>query len=103
LYARAELRKGQIDEGPAVEGSEPAANQKELESLLEQVAEKYADVVAYENVTLGDRARGDLFEIRFLAIGKVAPEIVGKDADGKDLKLGDFKGKVVVLDFWGNW
>jgi len=103
LYARAERRKGLLEGDAHVEGVGPAANQKELESLLEQVAEKYADVEAYEGVTLGDRARGDLFETRFLAIGKVAPEITGKDADGKDLKLSDFKGKVVVLDFWGNW
>ena len=38
-----------------------------------------------------------------LAIGKVAPEIVGKDVDGKEMKLSDYRGKVVVLDFWGDW
>ena len=38
-----------------------------------------------------------------LAIGKVAPEIVGKDIDGKEMKLSDYRGKVVVLDFWGDW
>jgi hypothetical protein len=38
-----------------------------------------------------------------LAIGKAAPEITGEDIDGKPLKLSDYKGKVVVLDFWGNW
>ena len=52
---------------------------------------------------LGERAERDLFEIRNLAIGKVAPEIEGEDIDGKPLKLSDFKGKVVVLDFWGHW
>lgn len=38
-----------------------------------------------------------------LEIGKVAPDIQGKDVDGKDLKLSDYRGKVVVLDFWGDW
>jgi thiol-disulfide isomerase/thioredoxin len=32
-----------------------------------------------------------------------APEIVGEDADGKPLKLSDFRGKVVLLDFWAHW
>jgi hypothetical protein len=36
-------------------------------------------------------------------IGKPAPEITGEDIDGKPLKLSDYRGKVVVLDFWGNW
>jgi hypothetical protein len=38
-----------------------------------------------------------------LAVGKVAPDIVGEDIDGKEFKLSDYRGKVVVLDFWGNW
>ena len=38
-----------------------------------------------------------------LAIGKVAPEISGIDVDGRKFKLSDYRGKVVVLDFWGDW
>jgi cytochrome oxidase Cu insertion factor (SCO1/SenC/PrrC family) len=38
-----------------------------------------------------------------LDIGKVAPEIQGKDVEGKSFKLSDYRGKVVVLDFWGDW
>jgi hypothetical protein len=38
-----------------------------------------------------------------LNIGQVAPEIEGEDLDGKHFKLSDYRGKVVVLDFWGNW
>jgi cytochrome oxidase Cu insertion factor (SCO1/SenC/PrrC family) len=32
--------------------------------------------------------------------GDLAPEITGKDADGKSFKLSDYRGKVVLLDFW---
>ena len=38
-----------------------------------------------------------------LGIGKPAPEIAGEDIDGNPLKLGDYKGRVVVLFFWGDW
>jgi len=37
------------------------------------------------------------------AIGKVAPDIEGEDIDGKKFRLSDYRGKVVVIDFWGNW
>ncbi len=36
-------------------------------------------------------------------IGQPAPNIAGEDLDGKAFKLSDYKGKVVLLDFWGNW
>jgi cytochrome oxidase Cu insertion factor (SCO1/SenC/PrrC family) len=38
-----------------------------------------------------------------LAVGKPAPEIEGEDIDGQKFKLSDYRGKIVVLDFWGNW
>jgi hypothetical protein len=38
-----------------------------------------------------------------LAIGREAPEIEGNDVDGVAFKLSDYRGKVVVLDFWGHW
>ena len=38
-----------------------------------------------------------------LQVGNLAPEIEGEDLDGRPFKLSDYRGKVVVLDFWGNW
>ncbi len=38
-----------------------------------------------------------------LKAGDAAPEIDGEDLDGKPMKLSDFRGNVVVLDFWGDW
>ena len=35
-----------------------------------------------------------------VTVGEVAPEIAGKSLDGKELKLSDFRGKVVLLVFW---
>jgi cytochrome oxidase Cu insertion factor (SCO1/SenC/PrrC family) len=34
---------------------------------------------------------------------KPAPEISGIDADGKRFQLSDYRGKVVLLDFWALW
>jgi hypothetical protein len=42
-------------------------------------------------------------EPEHLAIGREAPEIEGNDVDGVPFKLSDYRGKIVVLDFWGNW
>ena len=37
------------------------------------------------------------------AVSETAPEIEGEDISGKSFKLSDYRGKVVMLDFWGNW
>ena len=81
---------------------------KEVEILFEQAAEKYGDMRirgmgvqdgAIES-TVGEKAKSALFEIRHLSIGKAAPDIDGQDQDGKAFKLSDYRGKVVLLDFW---
>jgi len=36
-------------------------------------------------------------------LGQSAPEIAGEDTDGVVFRLSDYRGKVVVLDFWGHW
>jgi peroxiredoxin len=35
--------------------------------------------------------------------GNRAPEFTLKDLSGKDIKLSDLRGKVVVLNFWATW
>ena len=75
---------------------------KEIEAVFEQAAEQYGDV-KLDNETIADRAKAELFEIRHLMVGKEAQEIEGEDQDGKRFKLSDYRGKVVLLDFWGNW
>lgn len=46
---------------------------------------------------------GILFEQQHLAVGAVAPDIEGPDLEGVTFKLSDYRGKVVLLDFWGFW
>lgn len=75
---------------------------EEAEKLFEKVIAEYKDV-KYFRGTIGERAEANLFEVRHLQIGKEVPEIEGVDTDGKPFKLSDYRGKVVMLDFWGHW
>lgn len=60
-------------------------------------------VAQYPNTSFAKRAQGDLFEMDHLAVGKTAPDFDATDQDGVHFKLSDYRGKVVVLDFWGFW
>jgi peroxiredoxin len=75
------------------------AASEEAEALYQRMSDQYSDVRGYRE-TLGDAARRNLREVRHHGIGKPAPEITGEDIDGKEFKLSDFKGRVVVLNFW---
>ena len=89
--------------------------QRELEALLKEPTPEWngkpmtdEDRRSVERTlarkrTLGQAAEAQLDEMLDLAVGKPAPEIEGVDVDGKPLKLSDYKGKVVLLVFWGTW
>lgn len=92
----------------AIKKADTAALENEAEELLEQVrkTKAYPEVTipfGEGEIKLGDLAGRELFEMRHLQPGKPAPVIVGEDINGKPMKLSDFRGKVVLLDFWGFW
>lgn len=42
-------------------------------------------------------------EVEMIAIGSVAPDFTLDTIDGTTISLDDFRGRVVVLDFWTTW
>jgi len=79
-----------------------AASLKEIEAIYGEVARLFSDV-PIDDSTMGELAERQLYAIRNLSVGRTAPEITGQDVDGKTFKLSDYRGKVVLLDFWGHW
>jgi peroxiredoxin len=74
----------------------------DAESLFEEVAALYGTERVSRGL-LADLARSRLDELKTVSVGRIAPEIVGADTDGRPMRLSDYRGKVVVLAFWGNW
>ena len=46
---------------------------------------------------------GIIKQLENVQIGKVAPEFSLPDTAGVSVSLSDFRGKYVLLDFWGTW
>ena len=75
---------------------------EQIETLFERAANEFGDVKNRVG-TVGERAKSELYDIRHLGIGKVAPDIEGKDQDGAQFQLSDYRGKVVLLYFWSEF
>jgi len=86
--------------------NDPKVLDAEADSLLGHVIADFGNIphaFGLKQGTLADLAEAELFEHHGLAIGKVAPEVVGRDHEGKEFKLSDYRGRVVMLTFSGNW
>jgi hypothetical protein len=89
----------------------------EVVKLFERMADEFGDVKVVSRKTYRDVARANLARLRpksaekvdsgpvpiNLEIGMVAPEIEGRDTKNRPMRLSRYRGKVVVLDFWGHW
>lgn len=76
---------------------------KKAEAGFERLQKEFADEVQLGQRKYGPLAKAALFELRNLRVGKTVPEVEGEDIDGAVFKLSDYRGKVVMLDFWGHW
>lgn len=85
----------------SIQSSDPQSLRAEAATALEKIIADAANDADVASTVAA--AKQQLFAIRNLAIGAVAPEIEGRDIDGNTLKLSDYRGRVVVLDFWGHW
>jgi thiol-disulfide isomerase/thioredoxin len=54
-------------------------------------------------VSISSCNRGKEAEIVFPTIGNIAPELTVKDLNGKTVSLSDYRGKVILLEFWATW
>lgn len=57
----------------------------------------------YEGTSVVNRMRAEEFKKNNLQVGMVAPDFTHRDVEGVEFKLSDYRGKVVLLDFWGFW
>jgi hypothetical protein len=81
---------------------ETAKLEEEREAVYQRLLKSFPDMEV-DDSNLGDLANQRLFRIRHLSVGKVAPDIQGEDIAGQPLKLSDYRGKIVMLSFWGHW
>ena len=121
-----DLEDGEAEAGTQEEAAPAKPPREEAEALYETLATDYGDVRYVRKKTYADLARTGLARLRpkagrpetrpsvgdddpgaaalvGLDVGMRAPEIEGLDTNGRPMRLSDYRGNVVVLDFWGHW
>jgi hypothetical protein len=96
--AEGQLKSHEIDEL----GDNPKQADKvalEAESCFTKALNDYAKDVP----DIKSAAERGLNYLNHYRVGKTPIDVVAKDLDEKEFKLSDYRGKVVLLDFWGNW
>ncbi|SKB03791.1 Peroxiredoxin [Prosthecobacter debontii] len=78
------------------------ASKTQAMDCFQEIVSSYSQV-SIQGFPIADQAGRMLFEMSNLSVGSEVPEIDGKDVDGTGFKLSDFRGKHVVLMFWGGW
>ncbi len=69
----------------------------EIEPLYKNLSSKLKTTELAKN--LNER----IIEAKVSGIGSMAKDFTQKTPDGKPIKLSDFKGKYVLVDFWASW
>lgn len=76
---------------PSIEDPTP------LDKMVANFDPAYAQ---YKYVTMLKESLGKL---KLTAIGQLAPDFTQNNPDGKPIKLSDFRGKYLLVDFWASW
>lgn len=76
------------------------AGRDEAVALLTRIEHEYPGT-EFIGMSSAEFVAGARNEIEHLRVGQVAPDFEITDQDGVRFKLSDYRGRVVLLDFWG--
>ena len=106
---RARLNSGITGKSAGDRGSAP---ESEPDSSLDaDAASNEMDAESSDTETADAKPPKEEFKFEFVSStgkeglepGDTVPEITGKDLDNIKFNLSDYEGKVIMLDFWGDW
>lgn len=76
---------------------DPSGYEKEIIEYGEEAKNRFANNQYVQSFS------AHITQLKPLSIGQKAPDFESLTPDGKTVKLSDFRGKYVLLDFWAAW
>jgi peroxiredoxin len=82
---------------------EPSPQTIELcRKYLTKMEREYPEYEHFIYGTYGKAADRLLYDLETMLVGKTPPNLVAEDVTGKTVKLSDYRGKLVIVDFWSS-
>lgn len=76
---------------------DPEVAEQEIIAYAEEIKDEFVDN------RYVSQFKEETEKLKRLAVGQLAPEIVSFTPTNKEVKLSDFKGSHVLVDFWASW
>ena len=83
--------------------AERAEVRAQVTRMAQLVADEYSDVEVFAGDTGGEAIQPVLYALENLAIGSVLPEAGAQRVGGDRESLSQYRGSVLLLDFWATW
>jgi peroxiredoxin len=76
---------------------DPTRYEQQLVAYTEEIKDKFTDNPSVQHF------KRSMLEVEPISVGHKAPDFTITGIDDKPIKLSDYKGKYVMLDFWASW
>ncbi len=84
-------------------GPLPDRERREVLAWMKELSKRRGDLDGYWRQFVEPNLKLGTAQLRTTRVGSKAPEIAGRDLQGRPLELSRFKDRVVLLVFWGHW
>jgi peroxiredoxin len=84
-------------------GGVVAALEEKNHGLVGAYTKEFLEKYAVPGSPLHATMSAKVNKMKTFITGETAPDFVQADPDGKNIKLSDFRGKVLLVDFWASW
>jgi len=98
-----EIIRKMIKENPTSLAGLFFINELQMEEDLETYKILTQGIKQYSYIQPVKELVSQVDSLNIIEVGSIAPDIILKNADGKEIKLSSLRGKYVLIDFWASW